>query len=95
MGRLGSWNVHGIADKGELLFREIGKFDMEIVVLIETKNKKKGTEEQGGSVRIYSAVPKEERARGVFLTIRKTYKKCIKSLDQIQINHKLLLLTNR
>ncbi|XP_030751031.1 craniofacial development protein 2-like [Sitophilus oryzae] len=107
--RIGTWNIQGIATKREV-FKEMERYDMDIIALTETKKKGKGTEEKDGYVHIYSgtevyhkvpkytiryrstiytAVPKEERARGgVSLAIRKKYKKFIKSWDQI--NHRLL-----
>lgn len=43
---IGTWSVQGIATKTKEVFREIGKYNMDIVGLTETKRKGIGTEER-------------------------------------------------
>ncbi|XP_030757794.1 craniofacial development protein 2-like [Sitophilus oryzae] len=59
--RIGTWNIQGIATKREV-FKEMERYDMDIIALTETKKKGKGTEEKDGYVHIYSGVPKEDVA---------------------------------
>ncbi|KAL3267055.1 hypothetical protein HHI36_011196, partial [Cryptolaemus montrouzieri] len=62
----------------------LDRLNIEIAVLSETKKKRRGIEEIGNYIRIYSGVNKEVRAKkGVSLVIRKKFKRCMKKLEYI------------
>lgn len=73
-----------MSTKNKEVFREIEKFNMDIVALTETKKKQKRIEGKHGYLHIYSGVPNEERARSaISLALSKKYERYIKSREQI------------
>lgn len=74
----GCWNVQGISTKINILPAELDVFNMDVVVLSETKRKGKGEEELDNYVHIWSGVSKAVRAKaGVSIMIKKIWKKRI------------------
>lgn len=72
---LATWNVQGIRTKHAEVFREIGRFKIDICVITETKKKGNGTENVGDYIHLYSGVDKSIRAkRGVAIIIHKRFK---------------------
>lgn len=78
----GTWNVQGIATKQAEVFKEIERFNLDVVALSETKKKGKGIEEFKNYIHIYSGVNKECRAKkGISIAIRKNLRRYIKKWD--------------
>jgi len=80
-------NVQSIRRKMEEITLELGKLNMDVIGLIETKRKGIGTEIVRDYVRLYSGVSKDRRAeRGVSILINKKFKKGITNWEVVNEN---------
>ena len=72
----GTWNVQGIRGKMPEIASELGKLNMDVIGLTETKRKGTGVEIAWGYIHLYCGVSKDRRAeRGVSILIKKNLKK--------------------
>ena len=82
-----TWNVKGIRGKMEEITSELGRLEMDVIGLTETKQKGTGSEIVGGYVHLYSGVSKDRRAeRGVSILIKKKFKKGITNWEAVNEN---------
>ena len=90
--RFGTWNVRGISDKRSEITSEIKKYNLDIVVLSETKRKGCGNEEDNGFIHFWSGVDKHERASsGISVLIKGKLKKFIH--DYKYISDRIMTVT--
>lgn len=80
----GTWNVQGINTKQKEVFDQLEKYQMDVVVLTETKKKGDGNEEIGSYIHFYSGVPKCRRAKaGVSIVLHKKLRKYIRNWEEV------------
>ncbi|KAK4883910.1 hypothetical protein RN001_000181 [Aquatica leii] len=88
---IGTWNVQGISTKTEEVFKEIKKYNMDIVGLTETKKKGKGTEEKHCHQVVFIVV----YAPNDYATVVKKdlfYQELTKVIDNIADRKELIIL---
>lgn len=78
------WNIQGISTKYSEVLRTIDQYQLDIVVLSETKKKGNGNEVNQNYLHFYSGVDKDKRARaGVSIMINKKWQKYIRNSEAI------------
>jgi exonuclease III len=78
--QIGTWNVRGICNKVKEIQKETNESELHIIILTETKEKLKGTQELAHFMLIYSWVPQRVRAQsGVAILISHKWKNKIHS----------------
>jgi exonuclease III len=71
----GCWNVQGLSNKTDTIPLELEKYNLDIIVLSETKKKGCGEEVLGNYLHLLSGVDKWSRARaGVSVLIHRKWK---------------------
>jgi exonuclease III len=89
--KFGCWNVQVSSINTDILTEELNKYDMDIVVLSETKNKGKGEELLRNCIHFWSVVCKSsrEKNRGVIL-VRKGMKN--KIINREFLNERIIII---
>lgn len=89
---IGAWNIQGIRNKQQEVFKEMNDRMVDIAILSETKKKGAGCERSKYYTHYFSGVDKSERAKcGISIIIRRKLEKRVKCWEHI--NERIIKLT--
>ncbi|XP_030765286.1 craniofacial development protein 2-like [Sitophilus oryzae] len=90
--RIGTWNVNSFVNKTSEVTSEMARFNLDIVVLSETKKKGRGSEHLDNFLHFWSGIDKAKRAQaGVSVLIAKKLSKFYKNYNAV--NERIVTVT--